>query len=155
MTYASAEALKFGANRAAGLSFGARFYSNMAENSNARVTRMYADNLSLFFRFLSFPCACVNACVVPVYTYDATTQAQAQENENSSILLCLCLCLRRCVVRVNREDASISTSASTRRLCLRRIGLHVGFLCLCLYLRRTCKPGFNGGRKCYRQTLKY
>ena len=67
--------------------------------------------------------------------------------ENRSILLCLCLCLRRCVVRVNRDDASISTSASTRRLCLRRTGLHVGFLCLCLCLclclRRTCKPGFK------------
>ena len=76
----------------------------------------------------------------PGLYYDATTQAQAQsqQNGNRSILLCLCLCLRRCVVRVNRDDASISTSTSTRRLCLRRTGLHVGFLCLCL--RRTCKP---------------
>ena len=106
---------------------------------------MYADNLSLFFS-VSFPCSCAYACVVPVYTYDATTQAQAQENGNHSILLCLCLCLclclRRCVVRVNRHDASINTSATTRRLCLRRTGLHVaGFLCLCL--RRTCKPGLR------------
>ena len=78
-----------------------------------------------------FPCACVYACIVPVYTYDATTQAQAQaqaqENGNRSILLCLCSCFRRCVVRVNRNGASISTSARTRRLCLRRTGLHVGF----------------------------
>ena len=36
---------------------------------------------------------------------------QAQENGTISILLCLCLCLRRCVVRVNRDDASISISA--------------------------------------------
>ena len=50
-----------------------------------------------------------------------------------------CLILRRYVVRVNRDDASINTSARTRRLCLRRTGLHVGFLCLCL---RRCKPGF-------------
>ena len=27
-----------------------------------------------------------------------------------SILLCLCLCLRRCVVRANRDDASINAS---------------------------------------------
>ena len=74
--------------------------------------------------------------VPPAYTYDATTQAQAQaqENVNRSILLCLCLCLRRGVVRVNRDDASIRTSASTRRLCLRRTALQVGFLCLCLCL---------------------
>ena len=62
------------------------------------------------------------------------------------LFLRLCWCLRRCVVCVNRDDASISTSASTRRLCLRRTGLHVGFLCFCLCfcsrLRRTCKPGF-------------
>ena len=98
---------------------------------------------------VTFPRACAYACVVPVITYDATTQAhaQAQENGNRSILLYLCLCLRRCVVRVNRDDASISTSASTRRLCLRRTGLHVGFLCLCLCLRRTCKPGLKG--KCH------
>ena len=128
-------------NRVAGMPFAARFDSNMAENGNARLTRMYADNLSLFFS-VSFPCSCAYACVVPVYTYDATTQAQAQENGNHSILLCLCLCLRRCVVRVNRHDASINTSATTRRLCLRRTGLHVaGFLCLCL--RRTCKPGLR------------
>ena len=49
------------------------------------------------------------------------------------------------VVRVNWHDASISTSASTRRLCLLRTGLHVGFLCLCLCLRRTCKPGLTCG----------
>ena len=94
---------------------------------------------------VSFPCA--YACVVPVYTYDAMkqaqAQAQAQENGNRSILLCLCLCLclRPCVVRVNWDDASISTRESTRSLCLRRTGLHVGFLCLCLCLRHMCKPG--------------
>ena len=71
--------------------------------------------------------------------YNATTQAQ--EIGNRSILLCLCLCLRCCVVRVNRNDVSINTNASTRRLCLRRTGLHVGFLCLWLCLCRTCKPG--------------
>ena len=62
-----------------------------------------------------------------------------QKDGNRSILLCLCL--RPCVVRVNRDDASINTSASTRRVRLRRTGLHVGFLCLCLFLRRTYKPG--------------
>ena len=56
---------------------------------------------------------------------------------------CACACAYACVVRVNRDDASISTSSSTRRLCLRRTGLHVGFLCLCLCLGRTCKPGFR------------
>ena len=88
---------------------------------------MYADNCRCFS--VSFPCSCAYTCVVPVYTYDATTQAQAQaqaqENGNRSILLCLCLCLRRCVVRVNRDDASINTSTTTRCLCLRCTGLHV------------------------------
>ena len=46
-------------------------------------------------------------------------------------------CAYACVVRVNRNNAS----ASTRRLCLRRTGLHAGFLCLCLC--RTCKPGLS------------
>ena len=96
--------------------------------SNQNVRWQLATVFSVYFS-----CACAYACVVPVYTCDATTQAQAQENGNHSILLCSCLC--RCVVRVNRDDASMST----RRLCLRRTGLHVGFLCLCL--RRTCKPG--------------
>ena len=79
--------------------------------------------------------------------FTRTTQRRKHKHKRMEILLCLCICLRRCVVRVNRDDASISTSASTRRLCLRRTGLHVGFLCLCLCLclclRRTCKPGFN------------
>ena len=70
---------------------------------------------------------------IPVYTYNKMTQAQ--ENGNRSILLCLCL--RCCVVHVNRDDESIST----RR---RRTGLHVGFLWLCLCLRRACKPGLKG-----------
>ena len=41
------------------------------------------------------------------HTTQTQAQAQAQENGNRSILLCLCLCLRRCVVRVNRDDRSI------------------------------------------------
>ena len=71
---------------------------------------MYADNLSPVL----IPCACAYACVAPVY-------------------ILLCLCLSRYVVSVNRDDASISTSASTRRLCLRRTGLQVRFLRLCFY----------------------
>ena len=39
-------------------------------------------------------------------------------------------CAYACVVRVNRDDASINTSVvGTRRLCLSRTGLHVAFLC--------------------------
>ena len=74
VTYASVEAKK--------CSTIARLDSILARDLIA----MYAENLSLFFSFLS---------------------------------LRLFLCLRRCVVCVNRDDASISTSASTRRLCLR------------------------------------
>ena len=58
---------------------------------------------------------------------------------------CLCLCLRRCVVRVNRDDDSIRIS--TRRLCLRRTGLNVvscayagAYAYACV---RTCKLAFT------------
>ena len=116
----------------------------MAENGNAQKLECTLTTCHCFS--VSFPYACACACVFPLYMYDATTQAQAQENGNRSIFLCLCLCLRRCVVRVNWNDATISTSANTRHLCLRRTGLDVGFLCLCLCLclclSRPCKPGF-------------
>ena len=103
-----------------------------------------ADAEEVFRWQLVFCCVYAYAWVISVYTYDVTmqAQAQAQKNGNRSILLCLCLCLRRCIVRLKQDDASINTSVNTRHLCLRRTGLHVGFLCLCLCLclRRMCKP---------------
>lgn len=68
-----------------------------------------------------------------VYTYDVdasisalylsmclclqfTPILQAQESETIPILLWWCLYLRRCVVRVNRNDASVSTSTSDTKL---------------------------------------
>ena len=41
-------------------------------------------------------------------------QAQAQENGNISFFLRLRLCLRRCVARVNRDDASILAQAQEK-----------------------------------------
>ena len=102
---------------------------------------MYADNLSLFFSFLSLRlCLCLCHPGLHVRRNNASKSASTREWKSFHSLV---LCLRRCVVRVNRNDASINTSADKRRLCLRRTGLHVGFLCLCLCLCRTCKPGFN------------
>ena len=66
---------------------------------------MYADNLSLFFQFTLL--ALVLMLPSSRFTDMTQAQAQAQENGNRSILLCLCLCLRRCVIRVNRDDGSI------------------------------------------------
>ena len=83
---------------------------------------MYADNLLLCFSFLSLRlCLCLRR--PDIYKHDATTQAQAQAQENENGSIPLYLCLRRCVVRVNRTDAIINTSASTRPLCLRCTGL--------------------------------
>ena len=81
--------------------------------------------------------------------FTRTTQRRKHKQKRMEIAQFSCACAYTCVVASSvltvRNDASISTSASTRRLCLRRIGLHVGFLCscLCLCLRRTCKPGLN------------
>ena len=103
---------------------------------------MYADNLSLFFSFLSLRlCLCLRRPGLDVRRNDASTSTSTREWKPFQSLVLVLNCLRRYVLRVNRDDASINTSASTRRLCLRRTGLHVGFLCLCL--RRTCKPGLN------------
>ena len=58
---------------------------------------------------------CAFACVIPVYT----NISGSTRKRNDFLFLCMRFCLR---------------------LCFRRPGLHVGFLCLCL--RRTCKPAF-------------
>ena len=68
---------------------------------------MYADNLSLFFQFTLLALVLMLPSSRFTHMTQAQAQAQAQENGNRSILLCLCLCLRRCVVRVNRDDGSI------------------------------------------------
>ena len=95
------------------------------------LTRMCADNLSLFSTFLSLRlCLCLRRSGLHVRL--------KHKHKRMEIVPFSRACAYACVVRVNRDDASISTSASTRRLCLRRTGLHVGFLSLCL--RRTCKP---------------
>ena len=127
--YASVKT-KIRRNRAARLPFGARFDSNMAENGNAWVTRLYADNLSLFFSFL-----CLRLCLC--LRRPGLYVRRKHKHKRMEIVPFSCACAYTCVVRVNRNDASIKTS--TRRLCLRRTGLHAGFLCL----RRTCKPGFR------------
>ena len=101
---------------------------------------MYTDNLSLFFSFFSLHWA--YTCIIPVCTHNATTQAQAQENGNCSILLCLCSCLRRCMVHVNRDNASIKHKV----LMLASHQFARRFLVLVLMLKvvcRTCKPSFS------------
>ena len=79
---------------------------------------MYADNLSLFFSFLAL------VFMLASSRFTRTTQRSKHKRMER------CSCLRRRVVRVNRNDASINTSASTRRLYLRRTGLHVGYACV-------------------------
>ena len=101
---------------------------------------MYADNLSMFFSFLSLR-LCLWLRTYALSRFTRTTQRRKHnkhKHKRMEIVPFSCACA--CVVRVNRNDASINTSTSTRRLCLRRTSLHVGFLCLCLCLRRTCKP---------------
>ena len=67
-------------NLAAGLPFGARFDSNMAKNGNAWVTRMYADNLSLFFSFLSLHlCLCLRRPSLHVRRNDGSTSTNTRE----------------------------------------------------------------------------
>ena len=80
-----------------------------------------------------------------------TTQRRKHKHKRKRMEIVPFSCACACVVRVNRDNASISTSASTRRLCLRRTGLHVGFLCFCLRGKDTTQltrptienPGFK------------
>ena len=69
-------------NRAAGPPFSARFDSNMA------------DCFSVFF-----PCACSYACVVPDYTYDASTSTREWKSFHSLMLVLMSASLCRTFTR--------------------------------------------------------
>ena len=77
-----------------------RFDSNMAENGNAWVTRLYADNLSLFFSFLSLRlCLCLGRPGLHVRRNDASISTSTREWKSfHSLVLVLMLAslLRRC-----------------------------------------------------------
>ena len=83
-------------------------------------TRMYSDNFSLFFSFLSLSlCLCFRRLSLHVRLNDASRSTTARERKSlHSLVLVLPSLSRTC----KRDD--------TRRLCFRRTSLHIGFLVL-------------------------
>lgn len=66
---------------------------------------------------------------ISVYKYDARHHRYKHKHKRMHIFPFSCACVYARVVRLNQDDVSVSIN--TRRLYLRRTGLHAGFLCLC------------------------
>ena len=96
---------------------------------------MYADNLSLFFSFLFLHlCLRLRRPGLHVRRNDASTNKNTREGKSfHSLVLVLMLAPLRHTCKLGLRKPlppppHIRTSANTRRLCLRRTGLHVGLV---------------------------
>ena len=93
---------------------------------------MYAENLSLFFSFLSLRlCLCLRHPGLQVRRNDISTSTR--ERFFSFLSLRLCLCLRHPGLQVRRNDTSTSTNARERK-SFHSLVLVLASLC------HTCKP---------------